>query len=96
MLLRPKEHRQLLIHHLLECYRRYALSLHLTLCFQYQIPICLCEQVQVGGCSGRFKIEMLFVGVGEEEVTEEGRVEEGLEDGVDVAGVADVVEACEV
>jgi hypothetical protein len=39
---------------------------------------------------------MLFVGVGEEEVTEEGRVEEGLEDGVDVAGVADVVETGEV
>jgi hypothetical protein len=39
---------------------------------------------------------VLFVGVGEEEVTEEGRVEEGLEDGVDVAGVADVVEAREV
>jgi hypothetical protein len=39
---------------------------------------------------------MLLVGVGEEEVAEEGRVEEGLEDGVDVAGVADVVQAGEV
>jgi hypothetical protein len=39
---------------------------------------------------------MLLVGVSEEEVPEEGRVEEGLEDGVDVAGVADVVETREV
>ena len=43
-----------------------------------------------------FEIKVLCVGFGEEKVSEEGCVEQGLEDRIDVAGVPDVVQTCEV
>jgi hypothetical protein len=42
------------------------------------------------------QVQVGQVGLREEKVTEKGRVKERLENGIDVAGIADVVQACEV
>lgn len=100
MLLWPKEHGQFLVNHFLKCNRRYTLSLRLTLYFSKQFPIRLCQHVYFPWrCHSlllRLDIEVLLVGVCEEEVPEEGCVEERLQDRIDVASVADVVQACEI
>lgn len=98
MLLRPKKHWQFLIHYLFKSDGCYTSPLHLTLRFNQQLPISLCQQVQLlfSFFLIWFEVEMLLVGVGEEEVAEERCVEEGLEDSIDVASVADVVQTREV
>ena len=91
MLLRPEKHGQLLVHDLFESNGRYASPLHLTLRFNHQLSVGLCHEMKLSCGLVRLEVEMLLEGGGEEEVTEEGRVEQGLKDRVDVAGVAYVV-----
>lgn len=98
MLLRPEEHGQLGVDKFLESYRRDARESRgrlQLLRFLEQLAKSLGQQVKIFALVW-LQVQVGQVGLREEEVAEKGRVKERLEDSIDIAGITDVVQACEV
>ena len=98
MLLRPEEHGQLGVDKFLESYRRDASESRgrlQLLGFLEQLAKSLGQQVKIFALVW-LQVQVGQVGLRKEKVPEKGRVKERLENGIDVAGIAYVVQTCEV